>query len=157
MSLEENEDLINKFNQMNYVTLICNSIAGVIQGVLAGIVFWIAGVPAVILWALVMTLLAFMPIIGISIITIPTSVYFIITGQVLTGVSIFVSCSLISLLTENFFKPRFIGSRVQLNPIYVLLCIIGGMSTFGMGGIFYGPIIGIIFLTFASIYKKRYA
>ncbi|HFD11070.1 MAG TPA: AI-2E family transporter, partial [Crenotrichaceae bacterium] len=40
---DQEELIIDSFNQMNYVTLVCNGVGGLIQGVLAGIGFWLAG------------------------------------------------------------------------------------------------------------------
>ena len=65
-----------KFNQMNYVTLVCNGVGGVLQGILAGMLFWIAGIETVVLWTAIMSVLAFIPIIGMSFIFIPTTIYF---------------------------------------------------------------------------------
>ncbi|MCK5189330.1 MAG: AI-2E family transporter, partial [Methylococcales bacterium] len=39
---DQEELIIEKFNQMNFVTLVCNGLGGLIQGILAGIGFWIA-------------------------------------------------------------------------------------------------------------------
>lgn len=149
--------ILHKFNQMNYVTLVCNGVGGLIQGILAGIGFWIAGIQSIILWTAVMVVLAFIPLLGISIVYIPVTIYLILKGKVIAAVGLFIYCSAIALITENWFKPKFIGSKIQINSLFVLFCIIGGMSVFSMAGIFYGPLIGIIFLTAVDIYHENYA
>lgn len=153
---DQEEKILTKFNQMNYVTLICNGVGGVIQGVLAGIAFFIAGINSIFLWTVVMIVLAFVPLVGISIVTIPASLYLILTGKVFAGIFLFVFTSLVGLIVENWFKPRFIGDRIRIDSSFVLLTIIGGMGIFGMAGIFYGPIVGILFLTFVEIYHDNY-
>lgn len=153
---DQEEKILTKFNQMNYVTLICNGVGGVIQGVLAGIAFFFAGINSIFLWTVVMIVLAFVPLVGISIVTIPASLYLILTGKVFAGILLFVFTSLVGLIVENWFKPRFIGDRIRIDSSFVLLTIIGGMGIFGMAGIFYGPIVGILFLTFVEIYHDNY-
>lgn len=153
---DQEQKILEKFNQMNYVTLVCNGVGGIIQGVLAGIALWIAGIDSIVLWTVLMIFLAFVPLVGISIVTIPASIYLIITGNTFSGVALFVFTTLVGLVVENWFKPRFIGDRIQINSTFVLLSIIGGMGVFGMGGIFYGPIIGILFLTIVEIYHDQY-
>lgn len=154
---EEDERLIiNRFNQMNYVTMVCNGLGGILQGVLAGLALWALGFKAVILWTVIMSILAFIPLVGISFVYVPASLYLAITGNYGSAAFLFVYCSVVSLATENWFKPVFMGSSVQLNSLLVFLSIIGGMAVFGTAGIFYGPLIIIIFLTFVELYHKKY-
>lgn len=153
---EDEELIIKQFNRMNYVTLVFNGIGGVIQGVLAGIGFWIVGIQSVLLWTTLMVLLAFIPLLGISIVYIPTTIYLLLTGQIWEGVFIFVYCSSIAIITENWFKPAFMGKQVEINSFLVFFSIIGGMSVFGMAGIFYGPLVVSLFLTVSRIYNQKY-
>ncbi len=153
---DQEELLLKNFNQMNYVTIVCNGIGGLIQGVLAGIGFWIAGIPSIVLWTVVMTFLAFIPLLGISIVYVPAVIYLFIIGKTAAAVVLFIYCSAVALIVENWFKPWFIGQRIKMNSLFVLFCIIGGMSYFGIPGIFYGPIIGIVFLTLVDLYHAHY-
>ncbi|MDH5560509.1 MAG: AI-2E family transporter [Deltaproteobacteria bacterium] len=154
---DEEELVLEKFNQMNYVTLVGNGIGGVIQGVLAGIGFWVVGIESVFLWTTAMVILAFIPMVGISVIYIPACIYLFIADQTIGSVVLFIYCTVIAVLVENWFKPKFVGNRVKINSTFVFLSIIGGMSVFGIPGIFYGPLIISIFLTFVSLYHKRYS
>ena len=153
---DQEELIMQKFNQMNFVTLVCNGIGGLTQGILAGFGFWMAGIDSVILLTTIMAILAFIPLLGISIIYIPVCLYLLLTGHAMVSISLFVYCSAVAFLTENWFKPIFIGNRIQINSLLVLLCIIGGMSAFGIGGIFYGPLIAILFLTAVELYYEYY-
>ena len=154
---DQEELIIDKFNQMNFVTLICNGIGGLIQGILAGIGFWIAGIQLVFLWTSIMIILAFIPLLGISMVYIPVCIYLLSTGKIAAGIALFIYCSVVAFVTENWFKPIFIGNRIQINSLFVLFTIIGGMTVFGFGGIFYGPIIAILFLTMVDLYHKFYS
>ncbi len=153
---EEEELVLKKFNQMNFVTLVGNGIGGLIQGGLAGIGFWFAGIESVMLWTTSMVLLAFIPLVGISIIYVPACIYLFIVGKTISSIILCIYCTIISLFVENWFKPKFVGNRVQVNGTLVFFSIIGGLSVFGIPGIFYGPLIVSIFLTFVNLYHKRY-
>jgi predicted PurR-regulated permease PerM len=153
---EQEELIVNKFNQMNYVTLVCNGLGGLLQGFLAAIGLWIAGVSSIFLWFVVMVILAFIPLVGISVVTIPASLYFMLTGEVTKGITLFIYTTLISIVVENWFKAKFIGSRIQINGMLIFFYIIAGMSIFGMPGIFYGPLILSIFLTMVNLYHTHY-
>ena len=153
---DQEQLLLDKFNQMNYVTLVGNGVGGLIQGILAGLMFAIMGIPSVVLWSTIMVLLAFIPLLGISIIYIPVCIYLFIKGAVIKSLLLFIWCTLVALIVENWFKPIFIGKRIKLNSFFVMICIIGGMSAFDMAGIFYGPVIGILFLTLVELYHQFY-
>ncbi|MCR9206400.1 MAG: AI-2E family transporter, partial [Halobacteriovoraceae bacterium] len=148
--------ILEKFSQMNDVTLVCNGIGGVIQGLLAGAGMWLAGFESIFLWSVIMVILAFIPLLGISIITIPASIYLYFKGEPLAALLFFLYTGVIALLVENLFKPKFMGQKIKVNSLLILFYIIAGMGTFGMAGIFYGPIICIIFLTMVEIFQVYY-
>jgi len=153
---DQEQMLLDKFSQMNFVTLVCNGIGGVIQGVLAGFGLWLCGVESLFLWTTLMIIFAFIPLLGISIVTAPASFFIILSGDKLSGVLFLVLTSAMAIYIENFFKPRFIGKRIQVNSIVLLLYIIAGLGTFGMAGIFYGPILCTLFLTMIDLFEKHY-
>ncbi len=153
---EQEQVVFDKLSQMNFVSLVCNGIGGLIQGGLAGLAFWIVGIESVVLWTTTMTILAFIPLVGISVISLPASIYLILTGDTVAGIFLLIFTSTVALLVENWFKPRFIGNRIQINSLVLLFYIIAGMSVFGMAGIFYGPVICTVFLAMVDLFFTFY-
>ena len=149
------EHTLYKFNQLNFVILVCNGLSGIMQGFVGGILLWIVGIETVFLWGASMAVLAFIPIIGMSLVYIPISIYLFISGKILFGFILLIGCFMIVFITENIFKPKFIGKRVQINPLLLLFGILGGVSFFGAQGIFYGPIIITLFLTFVQFVNEE--
>ncbi len=152
----EEQIVLEKFKQMNFVSLVCNGVGGLIQGILAGIGFWFAGVNSLFFWSTAMVILAFIPLVGISVVYLPTCLYLYLSGSQTTAILLFIYCTLISLVVENWFKPRFIGTRVKVSGLLLLFYIIGGMGAFGMAGIFYGPLLCIILLTTVELFQENY-
>ena len=153
---DEEQIVFEKFKQMNFVSLVCNGLGGIIQGVLAGLGFWLAGINSLFLWSSCMVILAFIPLVGISVIFVPACVYLYLTGSPVTAAILFVYCALVAFVVENWFKPRFIGGRVQVSGVLLLFYIVGGMLTFGMAGIFYGPLLCVVLLTVVELFQKNY-
>ncbi|MCP5513100.1 MAG: AI-2E family transporter [Leptospiraceae bacterium] len=153
---EDEKLIIRQFNMMNYVTLVSNGIGGLIQGIMAGIGLWVAGIESILLWTILMIILAFIPILGISLVSIPMCIYLFFMGKTWTSILLFIYTSLLALIVENWFKPKFIGKKLKINSYLVFFSILGGMSVFGMAGIFYGPIIISIFLTVSNLYLMKY-
>lgn len=148
--------LIDKFNDMAGAMLIGNGLGGLIQGVLGGMVFWFFGLPSAFLWGVIMGLLAFLPIIGIGVVFLPTTLYLLIKGRVAAGIFFLVFYVILSMGTEYVFKPKLVGQHVKMHPLLVFLAIIGGLKLFGILGIIYGPLVVTGFLTMAEIYRGNY-
>jgi predicted PurR-regulated permease PerM len=153
---DQEDQLIHKFNGMAGAILIGNGLGGVIQGGLGGLLFWMAGLPSAFLWGVIMGLLAFLPIIGIGVVFIPTVIYLVLKGRVGMAIFFFIYYLMLSGGIEYFFKPRLVGQRVQMHTLLVFFAIIGGLKVFGILGIVYGPLIATAFLTLADIYRASY-
>jgi predicted PurR-regulated permease PerM len=148
--------LIGKFSDIAGAILIGNGLGGFIQGVLGGMTFWVFGLPSAFLWGVIMGLLAFLPIIGIGVVFIPTSIYLFLKGRIAASIFFIVFYLLLSMGIEYVFKPKLVGQRVKMHPLLVFFAIIGGLKLFGILGIIYGPLIVTAFLTLAEIYRSSY-
>ena len=153
---EQDEKLIGKFKEMAGAILIGNGLGGMIQGILGGLVFWIFQLNSPILWGVIMTLLAFLPIVGIGIVLIPASIFLILKGRIAAGIFFFVFYVTLSGGIEYLFKPKVVGNRVKMHTLLVFLSIISGLKLFGIIGIIYGPIVITAFLTLTDIYQSSY-
>lgn len=153
---DQEEKLISKFNDMAGAVLIGNGLGGLIQGVMGGLLFWAVGLPSAFLWGVIMGLLAFLPIIGIGAVFIPTAIFLALKGRVGLGIFFVIYYLVLSGGVEYLFKPRLVGQRVKMHTLLVFFAIIGGLKAFGILGIVYGPLIATAFLTLAEIYRTSY-
>ncbi|MGD8949052.1 MAG: AI-2E family transporter, partial [Desulfobacterales bacterium] len=150
------EKLIQKFKDMAGAILIGNGLGGLIQGTLGGIVFALFDLKSPFMWGVIMALLAFLPILGIGAVFIPASLYLFLKGRIAAGIFFIVFYILLSGGIEYFFKPKLVGTRVQMHTLLVFLSIIGGLKLFGILGIIYGPLVVTAFLTLTDIYESSY-
>jgi predicted PurR-regulated permease PerM len=153
---DQEETLIRKFRDMAGAILVGNGLGGLIQGVLGGACFWIFGIESAFLWGVIMGLLAFLPIIGIGAVFIPTAILMLLKGRIAVGIFFFVFYIILSGGIEYLFKPKVVGQRVKMHTLLVFLAIIGGLKLFGILGIIYGPLVVTAFLTLADIYRANY-
>jgi predicted PurR-regulated permease PerM len=110
----------------------------IIQSLLAGTGFVVAGVPGAGLWAFVCLLLAIIQI-GIFPVVIPVIIYMFstastITAGLLTGWLILVS------LVDNFLKPILLGRGAPVPMLVIFLGAIGGFLSMGFIGLFVGAV-----------------
>ena len=153
---DQEQKLIGKFSDIAGAILIGNGLGGFIQGLLGGMSFWLFGLPSAFLWGVIMGLLAFLPIIGIGVVFIPTSIYLVLKGRIAAGIFFLIFYLLLSMGIEYIFKPRLVGQRVKMHPLLVFFAIIGGLKLFGILGIIYGPLVVTAFMTLAEIYRSSY-
>lgn len=153
---DEDELLVTKFQEVSRGILVGNGLGSVAQGVLGGLAMWAVGIPSAILWATVMSLFAFLPIVGISFVVIPATLYLFIKGEVLAGVGFFMFCTAQGLFMENVAKAWLIGRRTRMHDLLVFLSVLGGIAAFGIMGLLYGPLLVAAFLTLTELYNRVY-
>ena len=153
---DQDQMLIKKFKDMAGAILIGNGLGGLIQGTLGGLAFSFFGLTSPFLWGVIMGLLAFLPIIGIGVVLIPTAIYLFLKGRVAASIFFIVFYIVLSGGVEYLFKPRLVGQRVKMHTLLVFFSIIGGLKLFGILGIIYGPLVVTAFLTLTTIYHTNY-
>ncbi len=153
---EQLEKVVITFQDMGRAIIIGNGLSGLVQGILGGCGFFIFGLTSPFLWGTVIAFMAFLPIIGASIVFIPAAVILMLHGKVGAGVGFLIYNISYSSIIEYLIKPRVIGKEMQMNSLLVFIGIIGGIKLFGILGIIYGPLIITIFLTLAEIYRLEY-
>lgn len=129
---------------------------GVVQGVVAGIGFVVGGVPNPIFWTAVMVALAMVPFVG----TIPVwggaVVYLYLTNEPGLAAGLFVYSVVVVGLTDDYLRPFAVDRYAKLNPAVILLGVLGGAYTFGVLGLFFGPVIlGALKATLGVLAEER--
>jgi predicted PurR-regulated permease PerM len=150
------QKMVDKFHEMGRAVIVGNGLSGIVQGVLGGLGFFFFGLHAPFLWGTVIAFMAFLPIIGASVVFVPTTIILVATGSMGKAVGFLLYNLLYSSAVEYVVKPRVIGKGMQMNALLVFIGIIGGMKLFGILGLIYGPLIIMIFTTLAEIYRLEY-
>ena len=132
-------------------------IVAMVQGFLAGLAYWVLGVPFAILLGVATAFAALLPIGGSALISIPASIYLFLQGNYLYG-GILLGWSLGIVGTiDNLLKPIFIGSRLRLPILFLFFSILGGLSLFGALGLILGPVLFALLAALLDLYMKEYA
>ena len=150
------EKIVKKFHEMGRALIVGNGLCGIVQGILGGLGFFIFGLHSPFLWGTVIGFMAFLPVIGASVVFIPAAIILLIQGKVGIGVGYLIYNMVYSSIVEYMIKPRLIGKGMQMNSLLVFIGIVGGIKLFGIMGIIYGPLIITVFLTLAEIYRLEY-
>ena len=111
----------------------------IIQGLLAGMGFAVAGVPGAGVWAFLCLFLAIIQI-GIAPVAIPVIIFMFYRADTLTAGLLMVWLILV-MLSDNFLKPILLGRGAPVPMLVVFLGSIGGFISMGFIGLFIGAVI----------------
>lgn len=109
-----------------------------VQGVIAGIGFAIAGVPSPMLLAMFTFFLSFIPG-GPPIIWIGASIWLFAEGHTGWGIFMVLYGVLAISMVDNLIKPYIISRGSKLSFIVMFIGVLGGLAAFGFIGVFLGP------------------
>jgi len=112
----------------------------IVQGVLAGIGFWIAGIKAAPLLGFVTFLLSPVPV-GPPLVWIPAGLWLLNIGETGWGIFVLLWGVLVVSTIDNIIKPLIISHGSDLPFVLVLLGVLGGVVAFGFIGVFLGPVL----------------
>lgn len=153
---DEQRLVADRFMDMASSLVIGNGVAAIIQGVAGGFVFALLGLHAAVLWGVVMAVLAFIPVVGISLIYIPFSAVLLAAGETGRAAALFIPLAILATVVEYWLKPLLVGRRAQMHTLLVFLSLIGGAVVFGAVGLLLGPLMMTALLTLTGIYRERY-
>lgn len=115
-------------------------LVSILQGVAAGIGWWLLGFPSPVFWGFVMTLLAVIPAVGPILVMAPAGLIALAQGNVFAGVGIILYGLVVVGLIDNVARPFVVGRSTDVHPGVVLLGTLGGLVVFGATGFILGPL-----------------
>ncbi len=156
LPVDEQHLVAHRFMDMASSLVVGNGVAAVIQGIAGGVAFFALGLHGAVLWGVVMAVFAFIPVVGISLVFVPFTVFLLFAGETSRALMLFVPLAVIATVVEYWLKPLLVGRRAQMHTLLVFLSLIGGAVVFGPVGLLLGPLMMTLFLTLAWIYRERY-
>jgi predicted PurR-regulated permease PerM len=157
LSHAEVDKLFRIVSDTVYATLFGSVVVALVQGAMGGLMFWILGLPAPLLWGFVMAVLATIPVLGAFTIWMPAAVFLMIEGSVAKGMILIAYGALAIGLVDNVLYPFLVGSRMKLHTLPVFFAMVGGIAVFGVTGLVIGPVILALTVGFLQFWKERTA
>ncbi len=126
------------------------------QGLVSGLLFWLAGVPYASLWTLLAVVAALLPL-GAGLIALPIGVAELAYGQYGAGLLILAGYLLIVTNLDGVLRSRLVPKEAEVSFALVLLSALGGLQLFGFFGVVYGPVLMVVFQPAIGVYEEYYA
>lgn len=152
---ELRDRLVDHFITVIRATMRGTVVVSILQGLVGGVIFWLLGIEAAILWGLLMALFSLFPAVGTGMIWVPVAMYLLATGSVWQGL-VLVFCGLFVIgLIDNVLRPILVGHEARLPEFVVLIATVAGLKLMGLTGVIVGPIIAALFMAVWIIAGER--
>lgn len=152
-SSETNERFIKRSKQVAKATIAGQIAVGAVQGILAGILFYIFKAPSPLFFALLATFCGILPFIGPWLVIVPVGLMLIASGSYIPGILLIIIGVVINTVAGEPLRALIIGKRGKSNPAVILIGMLGGLALIGPIGLVAGPLILESMILFINIYR----
>jgi predicted PurR-regulated permease PerM len=150
---EQMSTLADGFAGVIRATIKGSVVVALVQGALGGLIFWLLGIHAPVLWAALMAILSLLPAVGTGMVWLPVAIYFLATGATWQGILLIVYGALIMGNVDNVLRPVLVGKETKMPDYLVLLSTLGGIVVFGVNGTVIGPLIAAMFIAVWGLFS----
>lgn len=126
-----------------------------LQGGLGGLMFWWLGLPAPVLWGVLMALLAIVPFLGAFVIWAPAAVFLALSGAYTSAVVLAIWGTVVVGLVDNVVYPILVGNKLRMHTMLSFIAVVGGLILLGTSGVVLGPLVLAVTLTLVQIWRGR--
>ncbi|MEY2340607.1 AI-2E family transporter [Acidithiobacillus sp. IBUN Pt1247-S3] len=110
------------------------------QGLLAGLGYWVSGMPAPVLLTFLTMIFSLIPF-GTPLVWGAAGLWLLWQGHYYAGVGLLLWGALVVSWVDNLIRPWVISAAVNLPFLLVMFGVLGGILAFGFLGIFLGPVL----------------
>jgi len=148
-------EVLDEFRRAGRATLSGTVLTGLAQGVLAGIGYWISGVPQPAFFGAATAVASLIPGVGTLLIWVPAGLYLFFTGHAGRAILELVWCSATVIgLSDYVIRPALVGDE-GMPAILVFIALFGGLEVFGISGLIVGPILMSIAVATLRLYTRE--
>jgi predicted PurR-regulated permease PerM len=151
---DRREALADRLSSVTRAVVRGTVLTSIIQGLLLGIGFALAGMPAPVVFGVLAAVLSVVPFGGTALVWGPALIAVLIQGNYGQAVGILVVGVFVSSV-DNFIKPMLISGRSPLPTLAVFIGVLGGLAAFGLIGLFVGPIVIALVLALIEFAKEQ--
>jgi predicted PurR-regulated permease PerM len=113
----------------------------VAEGAIIGIAYLLAGLSQPLLFGVLTIAFAMVPFGAWIALTVAVMLLLLDGASLLVAAALFGFGAAVMLIADNIIQPALIGGATRLPFLLVLIGILGGLQSFGLVGLFLGPVI----------------
>lgn len=151
-----------QFSEVTFAVVYGHIITAIVQGLAAGLGFWVFGVKAPILWGMLTAFFSLIPFLGAAAVWIPVSLVMFANSVmqsdgkgIALAIGLFAYGLVVISMIDNIIKPKIVSKRADIHPAIVLVGVLGGLAMMGIIGVIVGPLILALTITFITLYEQE--
>jgi predicted PurR-regulated permease PerM len=144
---DRGESLAGKMTEAIRGTVNGTIVVAAAEGLLIGLAYVIAGVPNPALFTILTVAFAMLPFGAWAAFTAAALTLSVSGGSSGAGLALFGWGAVVMLAGDHFVWPTLVGGAARLPFLFAFVGIFGGLATFGLLGLFLGPVIMAALLT----------
>jgi predicted PurR-regulated permease PerM len=145
-------ELLAEFDRTSRAIVLATILSAVAQGLTAGIGYYFAGMPSLVMLTALTTVCALIPFFGTALVWVPVCLYLAIYEERFLAAGLLAAWGLLVVGTvDNLIKVLILHGQSQLHPLLALLSVLGGIQALGPIGIVVGPLVVTLLQTTLGI------
>jgi predicted PurR-regulated permease PerM len=149
---EHDEKVLQKMGLAITSVIRGSLIVSVIKGVLAGIGFYLFGIPGAIVLGFIAVIVSLLPSVGTTLLFLPFVIYGFFNSGWLWATGLLIWAVIIVSLVDNILGPIIMERGMKIHPMFIMFSLIGGLVVFGPVGFIVGPVVLSLLYALAEIY-----
>ena len=138
----ERERLMAETRNIIITSVGAGLLVAAVQGLIGGVTYLPSlGINAPVVWGVAMAICALIPLVGSTLVWVPTALWLLLSGEIARGVILVLVGVLGIGLVDNVLRPLLLSGRTSASGLVIFLGLLGGVSAFGFIGLVLGPII----------------
>ena len=155
LQAEDTDKLLSRLSDLIYAVVAGRFVIAALQGTLAGVAYWLLGVPGSLLWGVLTALLCLVPAFGAFIAWIPVAIYLGLAGSWTKALILSLWGGLVVSNVDNVLYPMLVGRRTSLHTAVIFVAIFGGVALLGLSGFVLGPVAVAAAMLLLQAWKTR--
>ena len=140
ISAPERARLFEHLGSVTRAMVYGTGVTALAQGTLVAIGFAIVGLPSPVVFGVLASLAALVPMVGTPVVWVPAVIVLAVQGR--WGAALFMALwgGFVTTI-DNFLRPWLVAGKAQIGALTVFIGVLGGVAGFGPIGIFLGPLV----------------
>ncbi|MBS2024607.1 MAG: AI-2E family transporter [Deltaproteobacteria bacterium] len=152
----QTNELFTEFANVTGAAVLGSTVTAFVQGTLATIGYFVAGVPHAFFLGVATLVCSFIPAVGTLLVWVPACAVLVVNGRTKSAIVLALYCLVVVGASDNVVKPLVMRGKVAMHGGLVLLSLLGGVTTFGLLGLILGPLALSFFVALLRIYRRDY-
>jgi predicted PurR-regulated permease PerM len=148
------DEILSHFRKVSISVIVGGLGTTFVQTLVAALGYWIFGFDAPLFWALITGVASFVPFVGTALIYIPMAIVHGFDAGWVQALFFLGYGVLVVGTVDNIVRPLLVRAGLQIHPLLVFLSLFGGLATFGVMGIFTGPLLMATAVSALKFYEK---